>query len=245
MKKISLIIFRIVSLIIIIGCLIFIYRWYKNNESNKNIQNEIKKFVTIENISEADSNYEKLIIDFKKLKDINSDIVGWVRVNNTNIDYSIVQYSDNDYYLKHNFYKEPNGAGWIFADYKNSFETLDKNTIIYGHNMRNGSMFGNLPQLLKDSWNFENKNLYFSFATEEKSYKAEIFSVYSMKASQLEIPNKFSNDEQFLEYVQQVQQLSIHDFDVKVNKDDNIITLCTCGATNKNRIVVHAKLIEL
>lgn len=246
MKKIALTIFRVVSLIIIIICLFLIYRWYKNNESNKLIQDEIRQFVTVENIPSIENvAEEKLIINFDELKKINPETVGWIRVNNTNIDYSVVQHSDNSYYLNHNFYKQSNGAGWIFADFKNSFDILDKNTIIYGHHMRNETMFGELPNLIENSWTFEDKNLYFYFATEEKSYKAEIFSVYEMKASQLVIPNKFENDEEFLEYVQQLKDLSIHDFNIQVNKDDNIITLCTCGDTNKNRVVVHAKLIEL
>lgn len=250
MKKIALIIFRLVSLIIIIGCLLFIYRWYKNNESNKLIQDETKKLVTVETVStedtsKKDSNYEKLTINFKELKNINPDTVGWVRVKNTNIDYSVVQHSDNSYYLKHNFYKQSNSAGWVFADYRNSFTTLDKNTILYGHHMKNGTMFGDLPRLLEDSWKFENENLYFSFATEENSYKAEIFSVYMMKASELAIPNEFNNDWEFLKYIQQIKELSIHNFNVQVNHNDNIVTLCTCGSTNKYRVVVHAKLVEL
>lgn len=245
MKKIVLIIFRVVSLIIVIGCLLFIYRWYKNNESNKHIQEQISKLVTIENIpSEENSTEERLIIDFKGLKEINPDTVGWVKVNNTNINFSVVQSSDNNYYLKHNFYKESNNAGWIFADCKNSFDPLDKNTILYGHHMKNGIMFGDLAHLLEDSWNFEGNNSYFSFATEEKSYKAEIFSVYEIKASQLVIPNEFENDEEFSKYVQQLKDLSIHDFNVEVDNEDKIVTLCTCGDTNKNRIVVHAKLVE-
>ena len=105
-------------------------------------------------------------------------------------------------------------------------------------------MFGDLAHLLEDSWNFEGNNSYFSFATEEKSYKAEIFSVYEIKASQLVIPNEFENDEEFSKYVQQLKDLSIHDFNVQVNNEDKIVTLCTCGDTNKNRIVVHAKLVE-
>ena len=230
-------IFRLVSVIIVIICLWFIYRWYKNNQINKHIQAEMEKLVTVES-----SGDENLKIDFKKLKEINSDTVGWIRVNNTNIDYPIVKYSDNNYYLNHNFYKEVNSAGWIFADCVNSFDTLDKNTILYGHHMRNGSMFGNLPHLLEDSWNFENENSYFYFSTEGKSYKAEIFSVYSMKVSELEIPNKFNNDEEFLEYTQRLKKLSIKDFNVNINKDDKIITLCTCGGSNKYRVVVHARI---
>ena len=245
MKKTTLIMFRIISLIIIIICLIFIYRWYKSNVINKEIQEEVGEFIDVEDVSDEDLDAQKLIINFKELKEINPETVGWVRVNNTNIDFPIVQHSDNTYYLKHNFYNEWNNSGWIFADSENSFETLDKNTIIYGHNMKNGEMFENLSYLLNDSWNFEKENLYFSFATEKKSYKAEIFSVYMKKATQLQIPSEFEDNEEFQEYIEEIKNSSIHDFDIDINKKDEIITLCTCGDTSKNRIVVHAKLIEL
>lgn len=244
MKKTTVIMFRIISLIIIIICLIFIYRWYKSNERNKEIQEEVGKFIEVED-SEEDLDAQKLVVNFKELKEINPETVAWVRVNNTNIDFPVVQHSDNTYYLKHNFYNEWNNSGWIFADCENSFETLDKNTIIYGHNMKNGEMFENLSYLLNDSWNFENENSYFSFATEKGSYKAEIFSVYMKKATQLQIPSEFEDNEEFQEYIEEIKNSSIHDFDIDINKKDKIITLCTCGDTSKNRIVVHAKLIEL
>ncbi len=250
---ISILIFRIVSIIIIAICLVILYRWHQNNVENDAIIDELGEFATLEDSTsntdeqpaEGSTNEEsKLSVDFNELKAKNSDTVAWVRVNNTNIDFPVVKADSNNYYLKRNFKKESNGAGWIFADYRNSFDNLDKNTIVYGHNRRNGTMFSNLSLFMGNSWNFENENTYFYFATESASYKAEIFSVYMMKASKLTIPNSFADEIEFQNYVQGLKDLSIHNFNVEIQGSDNIVTLCTCDNTNQNRIVVHAKLIE-
>lgn len=255
-KKI-IIIFRIISAIVIILCLIVLYKWHRNNVENQNIVNELGNFVNLNDVSNTeDENQEnnersneilesKLEVNFEKLKNRNSDTVAWVRVNNTNIDFPVVKAEDNNFYLKKNFDKEANGAGWIFADFRNTFPDLTRNTIIYGHNRRNGTMFGNLLYLLDENWNFENENSYFYFATEKASYKAQIFSVYMKNADELSLrAHEFANDAEFLTYVQSLKEQSIREFNVEINKDDKIITLCTCDNTNKNRIVVHGRLVE-
>lgn len=256
-KSLGIILFRGISIIIIIACLAVLYNWNENNKKNISIINELGEYAQITGIeqealqesensndSKMENNSQKLIVNFEELKTKNSDIVAWIKVNNTNINFPIVKTSDNNYYLKHNFNKESNGAGWIFADYRCSFDDLGKNTIIYGHNRRNGTMFSNLSYMLNKDWNFENENSYFSFATKSKSYKAEIFSVYMINASKLTIPNSFSDNFEFENYINSIKSLSIYNFNVNVSESDNIVTLCTCDNTSRNRIVVHAKLIE-
>lgn len=258
--KITLILFRIVSAIIVIVCVGIIIRWQQNNIQNNNLMEELVDYAVLEEDDSANIEYvenfvldanapgnseeKKLKVNFNELENINSDVVAWVKVNNTNINFSVVQSKDNNYYLKHNFNKEYNGAGWIFADYKNNFETLDKNTIVYGHNRRNGTMFSNLTYLLKSDWNFEGENSYFYFSTKNKSYKAEIFSVYMIKATNLSFANNFESNESFMQYVDSVKALSIHDFGSEIKDTDKIVSLCTCDNTSQNRIVVHAKLVE-
>lgn len=250
---IAVLIFRIISLIIIVVCLIVLYRWHKNNMQNSELMNELGDFASLTDNSKVtnEENQEttieeefKLTADFEELKSKNPDTVAWVRVNNTNIDFPVLKAADNSFYLKRNFKKASNGAGWIFVDYRNSFDDLDKHTIIYGHNRRNGTMFSNLSNFLTDSWSFENENAYFYFATESASYKAQIFSVYMMKASKLFMSNNFNDDTEYQNYIQELKDLSINEFNVEVLTSDKMITLCTCDNTNQNRIVVHAKLIE-
>ena len=83
-------------------------------------------------------------MDFNDLIKKNSETVGWIKVNNTNVNYSIVQHKDNEYYLHHDFNKNSNYNAWVFADYRDNFKYFENNTIIYAHNLTNRTMFGSL-----------------------------------------------------------------------------------------------------
>ena len=107
---------------------------------------------------------------------INNDTIAWLKVNGTDIEYAVVKANDNSYYLDHNFEKEYNKAGWIFADYKNVLDGTDKNIIIYGHNMGNGTMFGTLKTVLDSSWRKNADNMIVNFDLNNQSYKFKIFS---------------------------------------------------------------------
>ena len=118
----------------------------RNNENNKTkiIQENLKDLTKLKK-----GNNE---INFEELKSQNSDTVFYLKVNNTNISYPVVKYSDNNYYLNHSFDKSKNSAGWLFADYKNKLDGTDKNIVVYGYNRRDGSMFGTLKNILNKEW---------------------------------------------------------------------------------------------
>ena len=122
---------QLTFLILIIISLIEIYNWYKENKANEQILKDISNAIVYK-------------IDFGELKKKNEDVVAWIKVNNTKIEYPVVKSKNNDYYLNHSLDKSYNIAGWIFADYRNNFNGEDKNIIVYGHNRRDGSMFGSL-----------------------------------------------------------------------------------------------------
>ncbi|MGM9876434.1 MAG: class B sortase, partial [Bacilli bacterium] len=151
--------------------------WYMNNQNNKKISDEIAEFVTVDETKED----EKYAVDFEKLKEKNSDIVAWLKVNGTNIETTVVKTTDNDYYLTHNFNKEYNSAGWIFADYKNKVDGTDKNLVIYGHNMRDDSMFGSLKWVINEDWYNNEDNKYITLITENETQVYEVFSVYQIE----------------------------------------------------------------
>ena len=113
-----------------------------------------------------------------KLENTNKDIVGWIQVNGTNINYPFVQTKDNDYYLNHSFNKDYNQAGWVFLDYRNNVNSFDKNTIIYAHSRLDKTMFGSLKNLLKSNW-YENKNNHIiKLSTKNQNTLWQVFSVY-------------------------------------------------------------------
>lgn len=218
-----------------------LYFWYKDKKNNDETTEQLKNNVKLEKIKKDNSNNEKYIVDFKKLKSENSDVVAYIKVNNTNIEYPIVKTSNNNFYLNHSFDKSKNSRGWIFADYKNKFDNTDKNIVIYGHNMRDESMFGSLKNILNEEWynNSENKNI--TFLTEKGNYIYKVFSIYKIESEDYYIKTNFKNDEDYEKFLNTIKNRSIKNFDINLNINDKIITLSTCANNNKYRIVLHAK----
>ena len=215
--------------------------WYMNNQNNKKISDEIAEFVTVDETKEDDE--EKYVVDFEKLKEKNSDIVAWLKVKGTNIETTVVKSTNNDYYLTHNFNKEYNSAGWIFADYKNKVDGTDKNLVIYGHNMRDDSMFGSLKWVINEDWYNNEDNKYITLITENETQVYEVFSVYQTEKEDYYIQTNFDTEKEFNTFAQTIKKRSKKDFNVDVNKEDNILTLSTCANNNKYRVVLHAKKI--
>lgn len=249
-KKISIgiFLFRLISLIIILICLLLLYHWNDENNENAKIANDLAtEFVnnSEENNNEITDPYETLEINFDELINQNPDTVAWIKVNNTNINFPIVKTDNNNFYLKHNFKKQYNSAGWIFADYTNNFDTLDQNTLVYGHNRRNNTMFSSLKSLLDPEWFNKDSNKYFYFSSKDTNYIAKIFSVYKINQNKLVLYNSFENEEAFNEFITTSKQKSVYNFNIDVSYKENLITLCTCDNNNKLRIIVHAKLEEL
>lgn len=216
----------------------------KHDINESNIEQELLNVNNLNKVEESNKILYNngLFVDFNKLKAINSDVYGWVKIDDTNIDFPIVKANDNNYYLKKNFNKKYNGAGWIFADYRNANES--KNKVIYGHNRRNETMFSNLKLLLNDKW-FDNENKkYFYFNTIDKAYIAEIFSIYKVDAKKAYIPVEFKDQNEFLNYIEDTKNKSIINFDNTLKPEDEILTLCTCDDDTRYRIVLTAKLIE-
>lgn len=215
--------------------------WYMNNQNNKKIPDEIAEFVTVDETKEDDE--EKYVVDFEKLKEKNSDIVAWLKVKGTNIETTVVKSTNNDYYLTHNFNKEYNSAGWIFADYKNKVDGTDKNLVIYGHNMRDDSMFGSLKWVINEDWYNNEDNKYITLITENETQVYEVFSVYQIEKEDYYIQTNFNTEKEFNTFAQTIKKRSKKDFNVDVNENDNILTLSTCANNNKYRVVLHAKKI--
>ena len=227
--------FLIIFLILLAISSIEIIKWIKENKQNKKIKEKISEAIII--------NEEETVIDFNKLKEINKDVVGWLKVNGTDIEYAVVKANDNSYYLDHNFENEYNKAGWIFADYKNKLDGTDKNIVIYGHNRRDGSMFASLKNILKEEWYSNPENRKITFITENENCIYEVFSIYQIEAEDYYITTDFENGE-FLKYIETVKNRSIKDFNIEVTEENNILTLSTCGNDNDYRVVLHAKKIE-
>mgnify|MGYP003299650308 CR=1 FL=1 len=249
-KNENVIYISLVSLLMLITFIILlalsitkINEWKKDNKENNFINAEIQESTIIQkdNNVEGESTYK---IDFSALKEINSDVVGWLEVPGTNVKYSVVKANNNDYYLTHNFNKEYNSSGWIFADYNNKVDGTDKNLIIYGHNVKDNSMFGSLKNIINEEWYNNQENYNITFMTENTNEIYRVFSVYKIEVEDYYIQTKFDNSKAFGNFVKTLKERSIKKFDEEVSAEDNILTLSTCANNNKYRIVLHAKKVH-
>lgn len=243
----------IAFMVIIAGIGLVIYSsyniitWYLANKENAKIKEELKENIVIKKVEDTEDEkevVEQYQIDFKSLKEQNNETVGYVKVNDTNIDYVVVQHNDNSYYLKHNFEKSWNNAGWIFADYHNKLDGTDKNIVIFGHNTRDNSMFGTLKSILNEEWYKNEENHRVVFVTEKGTYYYQVFSTYSIKPEDYYINTEFKTDDEFNDFIKTIKSRSVYDYNIEVSKEDKILTLSSCIGDGSKRVVLHAKLLK-
>lgn len=172
----------------------------------------------------------------------NEDYVGWLTIQDTEIDYPIVQYSDNDYYLHHTFEGTENAAGTLFIDSNIPEGTEGKHVVVYGHNMKNGSMFAGLKKFREEDFYEEHKT--FRVNTKTGFYVYEIFAVSVVSPDSEVYTLEFENDAAFMDYIARTKERSIYDTGVDVEPEDKIISLSTCVNKNVDRLVVQAKRLE-
>lgn len=184
-----------------------------------------------------------LEVDFNNLIKQNQDVQGWIKVKNTNINYPFVQTTDNQFYLKHSFNKNPNSAGWVFADFRNNIKEWDQNTILYAHGRLDNTMFGSLKKVVEEEWYEQKENHWIQISTKTSNSIWQVFSVYTIKPETYYITPNFENKEEHQEFLDTLIKRSDYNFDVELNTNNKIITLSSCY--NKElRVVLHAKLIK-
>jgi len=248
---------------IFIGSGVKVLAWYQDNKNTSKQIEEIEEIATVLEVVETDETVELINeveempesdywyyvkfpliqVDFNELKNKNNDTVAWIQVNNTNINYPIVQARDNDYYLTRSFDKKWNDAGWVFMDYRNNSDFSNKNTIIYAHSRLDKTMFGSLSKALKADWYKNRDNHIINISTPTENSLWQIFSVYKIEAESYYITTDFSDDDEYLEFLNILKSRSKHNFDVTMSSNDSIITLSTCYSDTE-RTVVHAKKIK-
>ena len=260
-KKWPWVLLLIVLFAIIVVCLVKIVFWLKDNKTTSEVVNDITNNTNIEE-KQDDENTELvnkeedttsdywyyikfplIDVDINKLKEKNSDTVGWINVNNTNINYPYVQGKDNNYYLDHSFDKKYNEAGWVFLDYRNDKNLSNKNNILYAHSRLDKTMFGSLSKTLKSNWYNNKDNHIIRLSTETENTMWQIFSVYKIPEETYYITTDFNSDNDYQKFLNTIKERSIHNFSTNLTTEDKILTLSTCYSDTE-RTVVHAKLIK-
>lgn len=261
-KNIILILIIITSTITLLISIFNIIKWkIDSNKTNYEITN-IQENINVEEIQDTENteiiepvievpkenpywdyiNMNMINVDFSDLKRTNPDVVGWLKVNGTNINYPFVQSSDNDYYLTHSFNKSYNGGGWVFLDYRNN-GTNNKNTIIYAHGRSDKTMFGTLKNVLNNGWLNNTNNYVIKISTETENSLWQVFSVYRIPTTSDYLQTNFNDETEYQNFLDMIKDRSGHNFDTNVASTDNILTLSTCY-NNSDKMVVHAKLIK-
>lgn len=239
-KKIFYIIILLV-LLILIGYNIYkivsiLYSNYKSDKLLVEITDQVKKEIEVppqtEDSGEAQEEKEILTYyDIPKLKSINSDTIGWIEVETTNINYPLVKTTNNAYYLNYSFDKSRNINGWVFMDYENKEDLTDNNTVIYAHN----SVFKNL----RDKYNRADATPFkINIYKEDYKYVYEVFSLYLTTPYDL----KFLEKSLSAKTIASIKASSIVNYNILVGGEDKILTLATCYYDNTKRIITHAKL---
>ncbi len=260
MKKNLVKVLIIISGILISINLYFIGNWVYDYFNTKQVINSLKTIPKKEILKDDYLNYlvemplDKhdpyynyvlepfLEVDFTNLLKDNSDVVLWLKIPNTTINYAVVQ-KDNSYYLNHSFNKKESDAGWLFVDERNDIENLGYNTIIYGHRRLDNTMFGDLIKFLNAEW-FDNKDnhiIKMSSLTENTIW--QIFSVYVIDKESYYIKTKF-NENSYQEFLEVIKKRSYYDFNTSLTTNNKVLTLSTCYNNYGKRLVVHAKLIK-
>ena len=253
------------SIIIFLFTSVIIVNWIKQGYSVKKLGNDIVESTDIYQVEDGslynvdkdiiDDKYGSLYwkylqtplseVDFTQLLKENNDTVGWLIVNDTNINYPVVQTTDNEYYLNHAYDKTSNNAGWVYADFRDNFNVLSNNTVIYGHGRKDKVMFGSLTRTLDKNWYTNEENQIIQLSTLRFNTMWQIFSIYTVEAESYYISTDFDSTENYTKFLGDMLSRSIYDFGVNLSADDKIITLSTCYNDNGIRLVVQAKLVKI
>ncbi len=241
-----------------------VIEWFSDNNSTDKVIEKINNDVKVDEVKDNENTevveeeptepekvsdyfyyitYPLINVDFESLLKTNNETVGWINVNNTNINYPFVQGVNNSYYLNHSFDKSYNSAGWVFMDYRNNKEMNNKNTILYAHGRIDKTMFGSLYKTQYPAWYQNKSNHIIRISTPSVNMSYQIFSVYKIEEESYYIQTDFNSDDDYLEFLNTIKGRSKYDFNVELTVNDKILTLSTC-ANDKERYVVHAKLIK-
>ena len=250
-KKTAGQIFSSVILVIAIGVFLFsgfkLYGIFSEYKKGENEYDSLKDIAIQINTPQVDEDVpEKFTVDFETLKGINPDVVGWIRFDEpSQISYPIVKGPDNNKYLTTTFEGKKNAAGALFMDVDNEADFSGKNTFIYGHNMKNGSMFSGLREYKAQAYCEENPYFYI-YTPDGKESVYQIFAVSIVKDTSRSYQKWYNNEEEYMEYITHIRSVSKYQTDVEVPADSQIVSLSTCTNVRQDeRILVHGvKIVD-
>ena len=243
MKKI---LYRIIMVLLIGIMLISSYFIYKSRKEDKIQENIYEEIIEVAKAKEnKEENEEQQEINMQELYNVNNDIVGWLKIDNTNINYPVMQTKNTpNYYLRRNFYKEYSQWGTPFLSENCDIQSSD-NLIIYGHHINNSKMFGELEHYKKEEYYKNHKYIKFYTMHEKKEYEIiAVFKTVAYTGFKYYQYSNFNNEREFETFVNKCRELSFYHIEKNINYGEKLITLSTCEYSQENgRLVVIAKEI--
>jgi SrtB family sortase len=239
------IVYTIITILLIGLVLISSYLIFKEKKQNEKQENTFEDLIEI--VEENIENQEERKIDINKLYEENKDIVGWLKIDNTTINYPIMQnINDPNYYLRRDFYKNYSSYGTPYMAKQCNLNS--DNIVIYGHHMKNNKMFGELEKY--KSKDFYNNHKIITFTTLEKEYSYEIFAVfkttvYTKNTFRYYENINFENKKMYNDFINICKDKSLYQTGIEIKDKEKLITLSTCEYSNKNsRLVIVARKIK-
>lgn len=226
--------YRIVMTILII---IILFSLYKVGTILYGYYQGMNQYEDVQSVAKVEEG-----VDFEALQKINEDVKAWIHLEDTVIDYPVLQTTNNDYYLYHMFNGEENGAGSIFIDYRNETPFEEFNTILHGHRMKDGTMFK--PLIQYRDMEFYEEHPVMEILTPEKEYDLHIFAVVTIPADSDLYQFSFEDVADKSDYLNRIASLNEITTDVQVGTDDRIVMMSTCTyEIDDGRLCVYGKLV--
>lgn len=205
-------------------------------------ENVVTQEERLKSSTEKEFPKRKSTMNFTALREVSPNIIAWIKLEGTNIDYPVLQSDNNEFYLTHLYNGEYSGNGSIFADYRNSENFTDRNTVLYGHHMTNGKMFAALSDYHEQD--FYNEHPVIDLYTPDGDYKIELIAGTIEDGNSEFIRFNFT-DEEFLSFVGDLGNRSVFESDVNVTAKDCLVSLCTCSSARYNaRLLLVGKLLK-
>ena len=235
--------------LILIICIAYVIAYIINSRKNINTNQHILEEIKIDEKQITENKTER-ILQIEELKKENNDIIAWIEIEGTNINYPVLQTDNNDYYINHNYKKEKNSTGALFLDKDFDFKKTSTNYLIYGHRNKQGLMFEDLLKYSKQEFYNSHKTIKFTTLNEEAIY--EILAVFYSRVYYKDETDVFryyyfvdaKNEQEYNEFVDNAKKSSIYDTKVTAKYGEQLLTLSTCEYSQEDgRFVVVAKKI--
>ena len=248
-NKIKILLLIVLTIIVTLGVTYmsyYLYNNYKTRKDNAEILGNVK-------INETDITGTKTerMLQLEELQKENEEIIGWLEIGGTNINYPVLQASDNDYYLTHNYKKEKSSTGSIFLDKDFDLINGSSNYLIYGHRSKSGLMFEDLMKYAKEDFYKEHTKVKFTTNKDDSLY--EILSVFYSRVYYKSEKNVFryyyfvnaNNEQEYNDFVNNAKKVSLYDTGVTANYGEQLLTLSTCEYSQEDgRFAIVCKKVE-